>query len=70
MLGGDCWFWKENDPKYDNFGELGVLRGGCGAGLGLTKRSGSSATSARLGLNGGVAAWIAESSGVVKAWPK
>lgn len=49
---------------------VGVRSGGCGAGLGLINRSGSSATSSRLGLNGGVMAWIAESSGVVRACPK
>lgn len=49
------WVSKENDPRKGDLGDVGVLmRGGCGAGLGLTNRSGSSATSSRLGLNGGV----------------
>jgi hypothetical protein len=67
---GDCWLWYGKEPKYGDMGEVGVLEGGCGAGLGLINLSGSSATSARHGLNGGVIAGIAESSGVVTACPK
>ena len=51
------WLLKENDSKNGDLGDVGVLsRGGWGAGLGLTNRSGSSATSSRLGLKGGVMA--------------
>jgi hypothetical protein len=56
-VAGNRGLWKEKDPKYGDLGEVGVFSGGCGAGLGLTNLSGSSATSARLGLNdGGVVA--------------
>lgn len=60
---------KEKASKYGDFGVVGALDGG-GAGRGVMNRSGSSATSARLGLNGGVILCIAESSGVVRACPK
>jgi hypothetical protein len=68
---GERGLLKEKDSRKGDLGDVGVLnRGGRGAGLGLTKRSGSSTTSSRLGLNGGVIAWMAESSGVVTALPK
>jgi hypothetical protein len=57
--------------KDEDSGEVGVVRGGRGARLGRTKRSGSSATSSKLGLNsGGVIACMAILSGVVRAYPK
>lgn len=54
---GERGLLKENDSKRGDLGDVGVLsRDGRGAGLGLTNRSGSSATSSRLGLKGGVIA--------------
>jgi hypothetical protein len=61
---------KENESNDGDSGDVAALfRGGSGAGLGLTKRSGSSATSSRLGLKGSMGVFIAESSGVVRACP-
>ena len=54
---GDRGLLKENDSNEGDLGDLGVrgvAMGGCGAGLGLMNRSGSSATISKPGLNGGV----------------
>ena len=64
----DRWL-KDNEAWDGDRGDFGDLFGGKGAGLGLTKRSGSSATSSRPGVNMGDTGCIAESSGVVSAWP-
>lgn len=64
--------WVLRNEKESNMGERGVFglfAGGQGAGLGLTNFSVSSTTSSRSGVNGGLKGWIAESSGVVTAWP-
>ena len=52
---GDRWLGrKELDSEKGERGDLGERAGGHGAGRGSTNLSGSSATSSRPGLKGGV----------------